>query len=66
MTQDMEIATMKKLGSRQQLCWYWPGLTRNQQRDVLAVMTRDKSLSEAHRKTARRELREMRRNDDEN
>jgi hypothetical protein len=52
-----------KLGSRQWLCWSWPGLTRNQQRDVLSVMTTDKSLSIAHRRTAQRKLREMRQED---
>jgi hypothetical protein len=46
------------LGPRQWLCWCWPGLTLNQRRDVLRVMTSDKSLSLAHRRTARRKLTE--------
>ena len=48
------------LGFKQRLCWTWTGLTRNQRADVLRVMIRDKDLTKAEKKTARRKLGEMR------
>ena len=47
------------LGSRQRACWFWAGLSRKARREVLVVMTRDKSLTPAHRRIARRKLREV-------
>ena len=52
---------MKHLGPRQRLCWVWAGISLKGRIDILDIMTRDKTLTLAHRKLARRKLREARR-----
>lgn len=57
------FTTFKSLGPRQRWCWTWQLLPRKQKAELLSVMTRDKSLSLAHRNAARRKLYAMRKVD---
>jgi hypothetical protein len=57
-TLRLRLPKVHILDMMQWTCWLWP-TDRDQRRKVLRLMARSRQLSPAHRRLARRKLREM-------